>query len=900
MFNIIQFINLTFGDEHFFFLSELVSLASKLYLLSLLLYSHQRPSTSKKLSALVIIFLIGIVLNDITWVIIMVRNIFFLKQEYTIITCITRIGWAYFTTQYQALCLFLAYLTEKKFRIKKYHGIFLFLNGIISLGFLYLAFFKFNISSKSEETLWFEVKLIQAACFCTLPLVIISFYHIIKKLFTKTLPKILTQQLKIFVIFFIAPHIVLEFITNKIVFPYLSLLINLHRYALLNLSTILCSYGVYYCCKHMIQLRFLNNTDQVASKDKFIFINDFREILERLGKAITLNELAPITHSFFTGAFDIPYNKVKLYIRNVTQNNSYDTAPTAIKIENFLIEHTIVTSSVAQYLYQTKIVIKDEIEFSNFYNEQPERTILLEFLDTINTDLFLPIYENQFISGYIVVERNARHNKLFNDTQQDEILVFAHYLSTVIKILKHPSLELVLQTQQELKDELHHKYQQIGTYKAAMKLLSRADNERKIGTIFHKGHRFIFANQAARDLTGIDINTNRHNPLAQSFRQLVQSVRDSQTTRTMLTQDSKGDKLTLVAFPDLDNDIVIITVYHTDIGALMKAQLPSDNNLSAWDYRISLEATHSGQLINQLIPGKTEVVYDFKISLLATALSQKAVLLELTEDDSIDSMVTVEILHYITLRQKLHVLKLVAPEKNNESAFEIFGINPLFETKESTTEALLKKLDVVGTLFIQNIHFLQLETQHALAEFIAIGYYNNYKSNRRHISDVRIICSTIQNLEQLAAEGLFSKALLNELRPFSLNIPSSITLADTETIEQDTIKNIFDASAQDKSKLLNQRALKLYKQRIELQTSPQTQSRSHIVYDIVVPGSEYGITDPELARAISLGKKALRDPQAMTMLWNKFKNQKKIATLLRVNRSSVNRRCQEYKLYADN
>ena len=29
----------------------------------------------------------------------------------------------------------------------------------------------------------------------------------------------------------------------------------------------------------------------------------------------------------------------------------------------------------------------------------------------------------------------------------------------------------------------------------------------------------------------------------------------------------------------------------------------------------------------------------------------------------------------------------------------------------------------------------------------------------------------------------------------------------------------------------------------------------------------------------------------MTCLWNKFKNQNKIATLLGVNRSSVNRRC---------
>ncbi len=42
----------------------------------------------------------------------------------------------------------------------------------------------------------------------------------------------------------------------------------------------------------------------------------------------------------------------------------------------------------------------------------------------------------------------------------------------------------------------------------------------------------------------------------------------------------------------------------------------------------------------------------------------------------------------------------------------------------------------------------------------------------------------------------------------------------------------------------------------------------------------------------------IRTPQSMAILWNKFRNQNKIAALLGVNRSSVNRRCQEYNLVA--
>ena len=58
----------------------------------------------------------------------------------------------------------------------------------------------------------------------------------------------------------------------------------------------------------------------------------------------------------------------------------------------------------------------------------------------------------------------------------------------------------------------------------------------------------------------------------------------------------------------------------------------------------------------------------------------------------------------------------------------------------------------------------------------------------------------------------------------------------------------------------------------------------------------YNISDPELVEAARLGKKALKDPKVMAVLWNKFKNQNKIAQFLGVNRSSVNRRCKEYNL----
>ena len=165
-----------------------------------------------------------------------------------------------------------------------------------------------------------------------------------------------------------------------------------------------------------------------------------------------------------------------------------------------------------------------------------------------------------------------------------------------------------------------------------------------------------------------------------------------------------------------------------------------------------LETTQSGQLINQLIPSHNEKLLTFKINLLATALSKKATLLQIPEDDLIE---TVQLLHTISLRQTLHRVKLTAPEKNNDAMIALFGLNPLMQKDE--VPALLEKLDTVGTLFIENIENLTLDTQNALAHYISYGFFHKFKSEHKIFSNVRIICSTHEDLFALTHKGTFSK-----------------------------------------------------------------------------------------------------------------------------------------------
>jgi len=221
--------------------------------------------------------------------------------------------------------------------------------------------------------------------------------------------------------------------------------------------------------------------------------------------------------------------------------------------------------------------------------------------------------------------------------------------------------------------------------------------------------------------------------------------------------------------------------------------------------------------------------------------------------------------------------------------------------------ALLEKLDTVGTLFIENIEHLSIETQHALAQYISYGFFHKFKSEHKIFSNVRIICSTNEDLLALTHAGSFSKTLFNELRGTSLTMPSLQTLSKPE-IDQlaqdyaeqitstDSCKNLLALTEKDKMRLNADRPLSLREFREKVHQLLVVKSSKNTLTEITEFNPAYNIADPDIAQAVQLGKKALKDPQVMGLLWEKLKNQNKIATLLGVNRSSVNRRCIEYDL----
>ncbi len=881
---------------------SVISLSLKfIFLMFVILRGLKTKKTELSWVYLLLIFM-GAMMTDITWIVHSLQNSFLPTIDRRFLIFLMRISWAFYILLYHSLGLFIETLTKAENKISRIQKVLLTISTSFVCYFFYLVIFQFNIISPEERIL--ERKFIGFIAIYMFLLIGISLYNTFKNIRSAPLPKILKKQLKILVYGVVVPYIISDFIQT---FPFsFGPAFIANNLAVVGISTSLLTYALYYCGRKMMGLRFLNFTTHVQSPPRLSFVNDFKSVLEQFSLVSSPKELAHITQVFFKDTLTIPPSRTQLFLRNLEtyrEDEKFEVTAIETIVENFINRHENTNCGVIQYLRQKKILILDEIAFSNFYEEDANRDEILQFLEQINADIFLPVYEKNRMIAYIIIERDARLENFYSDVEQDEMLVFASYLSNIINLQQNQNLAVLTEREKELREELYHKHQEINQYKESIRSFIRATDHRKIGIIFYKSRRFVFGDKAAKDLIGINPQTQEGHPLAIALKTIARQVEEYRAPQTNFVQDGKGNKLVLSAIPSLENNSIIITVYYPEIADIIKKQIDLLKNPSEWDYLLYLETTESGKLINQLIPGSGEQLLNFKIELLKTALSKKALLLEMPDEDL---QPTVEILNHISLRENLHILKLNAPEQNHEIAIKLFGMNPLF-AGNNKQQALLEKLNNTGTLFIQNIHLLSLETQQYLAEFIKYGNYHIFHSDKKVSANVRIICSTDRNLQTLVQEGTFLRALFNELRYTTLSMPPLFKLSQEElgalaegfteqALQTETFKNILQLTDKEKSKLIDLKPVSLQELKSKIQKLLIEKSKKNNIYQEIQFDPAYTIDDPSLMEAARLGKKALKDRRLMSLLWDKFKNQNQIASFLNVNRSSVNRRCKEYNL----
>ena len=375
----------------------------------------------------------------------------------------------------------------------------------------------------------------------------------------------------------------------------------------------------------MIGLRFLNFHDHVKDHNRFNFMDDFKVILEKFSSVSTLEELGQITQTFFYDSLQVPLSKTKLYIREkqllygVPQNALISQSVPAL-VENFMDKHN---HAVCDFIFKNKILIYDEIDFSNFYEKTTYRNQILNFLDTLNADIFLPVYEDKKLIAYIIIERFARHDKLYSDVERDEMLIFCSYLGNIINLIQNKSLDMLIEQSKELKEELFKKHQLIMQYKESIRSFIRTNKQRTIGIIFYKNYKFVFGNQAAQDIIQINPNYQEGHHITKTLKKIVANVENFNTQQTIFTKDSQNNTIILSGVPHLEQKNIIITAYYPEMSDILKQHIDYLKDPSEWDYLLYLETTDAGKLMNQLIPSASETIVSFKINIPRARIKTK-------------------------------------------------------------------------------------------------------------------------------------------------------------------------------------------------------------------------------------------------------------------------------------
>lgn len=901
IYTIEQISNLLQSNE-FHFIAISIAFLLNSYLLLLLIPKGFRSATIKIGWTLLILVLIGTILKDFAWISKYTRKICLPSIPYNIHIFFVRIGWAGMIIQFQALSLFIESLIKKRFYISTLQKIILCANGSLALYFVMTALFDSSLTIEAIRIVALELPLsIQmplevlltrySSLYMLISLIIPTLIYALYVLQSPDLPKILKIQLRTLIIYFLSPMVLFEAIIgiDKLCKIFFQVPTFLNLSPILSCCTLLFCYSIYHCINKILGLRFLNSRDQVDAPQRIDFVNTFKETLDTLGKATQLEELTHITQQFFKEAFGIRTSDISLIIReNAHQKNPHVSSIEQF-IENFMKNHE---SGVCNLIQKSKILLYDELTFTNFYETSVDRTACIQFLEHINADLFLPIYKKDKVVAYVVIAMEARPKQLYNAMDKSEMVIFANYLGNIIDLIQHRTFETLVQQEQELKQEIYNKEQEIAQYKESLRSFIKSNSRNEVGIIFYKNRRFVFGNQAAKELVKININTQEGHALTKALRALASQVDEYKQPQSQLFKHNNEYHMMICAVPNLEKNNVIITVYHPEISDLLKQHIGVVHDPSKWDYLLYLETTQSGQRINQLIPGSSPLLLNLKIDLLKLGITNHALLINAAEEDS---MPMIELIHHISMRDKLKTVEFNKPTRSSDALIPLFGINPLFAHHTQKETSLLEQIGENGTLYIQHVNYLDHDAQAALAHYIRTGYYKAYKSEHQKETSVRIICSMNHSYQQTLHPEL--QQMLNQT---SLSIPSISSLPEKELLE---LAHGFSTQGMEPTAATN-----LHKKEIAHLTTSRPVSFLALkarIQAIIAQRTDAPIpadvnnrfvinTNADLSQAAHLGKQALKDEKIMHMLWDTFKNQNKIASFLGVNRSSVNRRCKIY------
>jgi transcriptional regulator with GAF, ATPase, and Fis domain len=827
-------------------------------------------------------------------------------------------AWYFLPLQFCSLSLFTRTLIDPDYRISFYSRCVLSVCVIMTFGgftpYIALIFLQgqselFSSYFKFFDWFWFRDTHIKELIVHGGGLVLLSFNIAsvaIKANNNKDLPYLLRLQLapffKIFSFFVIAeslsdfPNISperFEFLRNNLPVQCLS-------------SGMLTAAIVFYA--HRVrQLRFLNIVPYITFNTNRDIRAQLRVAKQALHEALVLYSLHFIAKDFFRDSYGFNSELVHTHYRTLRQRkeSTADLADDERVVERFVFEEPALYEA---YFIPESVVVYDHILFESFYQKNAPVMKVRRLLEALNAEFFLPLMSGDRFIAYIIVKREKNKEYLFSRTDTESIDLFMIYFAYTITDIGNTRDYMRPEERQRLLGELHVTQQQVVKYHEALKYIVDRSKLLTHGIIIFKNNQFEFMNDAAADLCTVDPNIHKGHQLTIALRAMAQKLSQPMYRRSaenVLVSNKTGESLTL--FGSYCEGVgIVIFVSYADIRRMLT---PNQHLLTPTDadYLIFLQTTDAGRLINRLIPGDGEQLQQFKLGLLKYALQKRALFLDVPRDDQ-DRFVS--IVHQIGGRTVLHTLNLSEPiQSADDFCILLFGVQNFFDQSRKPDAPLLEKLDKVGTLWIHNIHFLDLKTQKLLSAFLKTGTFKLYRSEQLVSADVRIVCTSDIELSVLFDQGKLEKGLYEELSQLTLVMPSLLEIAQVEfddminevqntLIAQPDIHSLIGLSDTEKQKLraarpttitgLETTVATLIKQRAKKQEI--SINEAELLY-----GTQSG--DALLIEAAQLGKQALRDKKILKQLLARLGgNHAKIGQLLQVDRSTVYRRCKEFGL----
>lgn len=840
------------------------------------------------------LFLISstLLFEHLSWLLVLTHRLNINVIPFYLIRFIVSLAWIGEIIRYQAFNLFITNVIRPTFSINTYNRFLLICNTVLASYVLYLSITHFeNPLAFSEYPLTNYIPLFTNISL--LPSIILLF----KNLKTLPIPHILKGQTKILLATFIVP----EFLINLI--DIISMHLSIDYSPVHIISTLLILYGIFYSMRNILRFKFLNITVPYFNQP---FIPDekiLRDHVHRFVTAETLNEIRLITQNFFKEAFGIQFQDTYLHIRHVPSQNAHGKKQEAIinaVIESFVAHDPKFANQV---FYYNRINLVHEIEFDNFYALRPHAHLLHKTLQSLDAEMFMPIFYQDQLIAYICINKQ-KQEYMFTEKDKAYIFMFLDHLSMHIYFLLAKDITILQLENKKANDEIYFRHQEMNQYKEGLQTLYRSKPQQSVGSLFYRHGLCIAGSEAVKNILKVDVQKEPRHPFIQQIKEFAEKILKYKTAKEMVFINPAGQKVIVNGAPHpFHAGNVSLNVYYPDTSDIIKHQIDHLQDPTHWDYTLYLETTRSGKLVSQLLPSNQPEFLQFKISLLKASLTKKAVAIQAPKED-VDSIA--EIIHTISLREQLHILDLQG-KSTHEVALKLFGINPLLE--EQQADPLLVQLDGQGTLFIKNIEYLDHEIQNKLAHLLKYGTFTALKSEKPLPCDVRILCSINKDLGTLHHDGRITQALYEELDQMRLALPSLLTLQPEhgkdliDGLTQQMMIHAKEENLQYMQLLPQEKEFILQKQPKSIsefkQTIQQLLAQKIKYYKVTKEthfDESFDLSDPEIARAAQLGKDSLKDTELLTYLWKKFKNQNKIAMLLGVNRSSVNRRCKENNL----